>query len=833
MNALSEYLRRFGLLLWDLILAIVIWIAGGAILDAAFPGVETADGTSSNWWTSLIALAIAVVFTIWRRRRRRNRADDPAAESDSGAESTPIDEPVPRQGAQVEPSNIEAYRVATDRRAERSAQSEAPRSDRLDETRPHQVWIPPGASATVHGRNLTDGMVYVGTDLPGIAEYMPVDPALIDPTLPVDDDDPDVDGLYMGYWPFYSEIGPDSRAAYLDWLATGRPAGAYIGYVFLFFYGLERRLLFDMERSDLQGEEAGELIEEVERLLNLYSDYRAFDGYAGALLSVVNCLRSELDTSSLEPPTERRGWVLPLELKLGLGSLVANGEPIPALWALSWLRLHPEVSLRTPAERCAEEFDELFQLRYEQRYSTGMTLPRNKTSLTHSYQPASASFGAQVTVRVDGIPDVSRLKRPVRELQEIAESAMNELDAFSRWVGKHRDRDSLSAIARLPKELAARRETPELTAFTSRIQTALAARDVATLSVRDLIDGVPSARAGAFTAQEASAFANLVESQGFGIAPDIRYSNVNLTKHSLAAVFRLDSAAVEPSEQYQAATVLLQLGAAVSAADGTISDDEERALESHLEDALQLSSADRRRLRAYLQWLLVEPPTLIRMKSRIAILGGLQRQQLSQFALTIAGADGHVSSDEVKVLSRVYKLLGLDEDQLHSDIHQFASEPPTGPVTVLRPSEPTGHRIQPPPSAKPTEIVELDRAKIAEIMQDTQQVAELLTEIFEGPTPPEPREEEVEGEEVAHASGVEVATGLLDSAHAELVQFLSARPTWPRSEFDEVSGRLGLMPAGAIETINDAAFQRCDEPLIEGDDPLDLNEYALKEILDA
>ena len=915
MTGLKETVRRFGLLLWDLFLAVIIWIAGVAIMDLAFPGVENADGTASNWWTIFPALALAIGFLIWRRRRRRNRANDPAAESDSGPESQPIEELVTRQGEQADPQATAAVEAPIDRQAERSPQSPAPPPDPQtiasveapidrwaersaqpaaptpdpqttaaveapvdrwaersapseapppdpqataavegpidrwaersvqppapppdppERTRPRQGWIPPGESVTVHGRTLTDGMVYVGTHLPGIAEYIPVDPALIDPTLPVDDDDPDVDGLFMGYWPFYSKIGPDSRAAYLDWLAAGRPAGASIGYVFLFFYGLERRLLFDLERSDLQGDEASALIKEVERLLSLYPGNRSFSGYASQFLSVVNCLRSDLDPSSMEPPTERNSWELPLELKLGLGSLIAHGKPIPARWALSWLRQHPEVSLRTPAERCPQEFDELFQLRYEQRFGAGMILPRNETSLSHSYQPASASFRSQVTVRADAIPDVSRLKRPVRELQDIAESAMTQLDPFSRWVGKHNDRDSLNAIARLPQELASRRETPELAKLTSTIQSALGARNVATLAVRDLTEGWSSTRPGAFTAQEASAFANLLESQGFGVAPDIRYSNVNLTKHSLAAVFRLESVVVEPSEQYQAATVLLQLGAAVSAADGTISDDEERALASHLEDALHLSPADRRRLRAYLQWLLAEPPTLNRMRSQIDTLGDSERRQLAHFVITIAGADGHVSSDEVKVLTRIYKLLGLDEQQLHTDIHQLASQPPTGPVTVLQPGEPTGHRIQPPPAAAPTEVIDLDRTKIAEIMQDTQRVAELLTEIFEGPTPPEPREEEVEDEQVVvDAAVAEIAGGLLDPAHAELVQFLSRRQTWPRSEFDEVSGRLGLMPAGAIETINDAAFQRCDEPLIEGNDPLDLNEYALKEMLNA
>ena len=412
--------------------------------------------------------------------------------------------------------------------------------------------------------------------------------------------------------------------------------------------------------------------------------------------------------------------------------------------------------------------------------------------------------------------------------------ATQELDSFSRWVGKYKEGESLGAIALLPRELARRRETEELNRLNGRIQEALGEVEFATLLVEDLIEDFPSQRAETFTTKEATSFAQLLESQGIGLIPDIRYSNVNLTKHRHAAVFRLDAGEVEPSERYQAATVLLQLGAAVSAADGTISSDERRLLGAHLEDSLHLSSVDRTRLRAYLHWLLVEPPTLTRMKSRMQNLSVTERSKVARFTITIAGADGIVSPDEVKVLNRVYNLLGLEREKLHRDIHDLASAPPTQPVTVLRPDKATSHSIPPPPSEDPApELVELDRGKIMTIMKDTREVTDLLTEIFEGPAEPElPEEDEGDAEmDDLTPTAADIAGGSLDTAHTELLRFLASRPNWPWSEFEGASNTLGLMPAGAIETINDAAFERCQEPLIEGHDPLELNEFALKELL--
>lgn len=838
MRHLADLSRGVARLLADLLIGIGVWTVLSLILIAAFPGEPNSDGTSSRWWWILVALAVAILFTFLRRRRRRlSRRPEEVAEAESAARDSVEADSVAREareGGDISPVLASAPRtgrtVTTGRRS-RSRKKEQP-GDQVENR--GGEWVPPGEAVAVQGRRITDGMVYVGSGLRGISRYVEIEPALIDPTLQVADRHPDVEGQYMGYWPSYSDIPYNSRAAYLDWLAAGRPAGAYIGYVFLFFYGIERRVLFDLDRTDLGGDESRELIAEVERLLALYGENNSFKGYAGEFLSVVNCLRSDLDFAHLEPPRDRRGWELPLELKLGLGSLVASGDPVSAPWALSWLRLHPETSLRTPAVRCEAEFDELFQLRYQQRHGAGIAIRRNKTTLSHAYRPASASFGSQVTIRAEDVPDVSRLKRPVRQLQELAEVATEELDSFSRWVGKHKERDSLGAIALLPKELASKRQTEDLDELRGRVQAALSQGEVATVPVESLITGFPSQRAGTFTAKEATSFAQLLESQGIGITPDIRYSNVNPTKHQHAAVFRLDAEDVEPSERYQAATVLLQLGAAVSAADGTVSAEEERLLEAHLEESLHLSSADRTRLRAYLQWLLVEPPTLARMKSRMAALSASERSQVARFAITIAGADGVVSSDEVKVLNRVYKLLGLEDDQLHRDIHDLASTPPTQPVTVLRPDEPTGHRIPPPPAqGRDPEIVELDQEKIMAIMNDTREVARILTNIFEGPAEPELAEEYEDDADVEDLvpTTAEIAGGLLDPAHAELVRFLASRPNWPRSEVEEASTKLGLMPAGAIEAINEAAFALCDDPLIEGHDPLEMNEYALKELL--
>ena len=166
--------------------------------------------------------------------------------------------------------------------------------------------------------SITGGLVYVGRGLAAEKGGMP-EPALIDPRLAVDHRAPDYAGTKMGYWPSYSSIPPDCRAAYLQWLLDGRRApDAYIGYVFLYFYGLERRLLVDSQWSRSARAERETLVAEVGRLLGIYGTNGSFRGYAGGLLALVTATMPSGGTC-LRRQTRQDGWEAAVRVAAGAG----------------------------------------------------------------------------------------------------------------------------------------------------------------------------------------------------------------------------------------------------------------------------------------------------------------------------------------------------------------------------------------------------------------------------------------------------------------------------------------------------------------------------------
>ena len=706
-------------------------------------------------------------------------------------------------------------------------------------------WVPQGEAVEVAGYVLRDGMVYVGHTLPAAASWAGMEPALIDPRLRVETSPTAIRDSSAGYWPSYSQVSPGFRAKYLRWLAGGRSDPEVdTGCVFLFFYGIERRLLLDTKRGVVAEDEAQALIAEVERLLGIYGGNSSFRGYASSFLYLLRVRHGAVDLEASTPPAESSGYELPLTLRARLGRFALDRAPIPAEWALAWVRLSPLVSLRTPATRCPGEFEAAFRHAYRARFGEGMVLKANKTELSLTYQPASASFGGNpVRLPIPGIPDVGVLTAPVDRLRQVAEAASDSIDKYSRWVGRTGEGESLPALALLPTPVLRRRVRRSPPPLVAEIAAAVRPDGPATIPSSFLLRHWPGAKGDRLSRKEAEGLIGFLEKLGLGIAPDVRHTGINLSQSEKAAVFLLPGEAAEPGPDFAAATLLLTLSAAVAGADALAVEEEEQ-IERHLEAAYRLADADRARLRAHLAWLRACPPSLAGLKKQLEPLAAEQRARIARALIAVAGADGHVSPAEVKVLAKLYPLLGLDAARLYADVHALAAGP--GPVTVIAAEPEVEHAIPRPAAASaspsPPSGFSLDLSRIRAITDETHDVTRVLASVFAGEEPADTAAASAsppaapmpdggvatEGEE-APAAADERLPGL-DAAHSAVVRALGERSDISAAEFATLADAHGLMAGGAMETINDAAFQLCDEPLLEGDDPIEINPHAREEL---
>ena len=681
-------------------------------------------------------------------------------------------------------------------------------------------WVPAGESVTVSGFSLPGGMFYLGTTLGG--RYDEQEPSLINSKLRIAKSYVDIEERLMPYWPSFHSITPEARRGYLQWLAGGRHDPlADLGYVFLFFYGLERRVFVDAVNEPEVNAETPLIVTEIQRLLSIYGENRSFRGYAEGFLDYLRSTTVNPNIYLSPPPKVTASTSeMPLTLRIGLGQHASNKKPLDADWALAWALADPNINKRTPATRCKDIFATLFKLKYTDLYPNGLILVKNKTRLKASYRPASSALKVQ-TLNLGDLPDVMATSGTRKHLHELVELCTSELEPYSRYLGRNLENaEALEGLLQLPAALWPAAARVELEDLQSRIGD-----DLVVMSFGELAGRFKSA--GTLSRNKVLALAQALESLHIGLEPDVLAGCKTPKAEDRIALFvtQPEDGSLRASAAYNAASVTLDLASAVASADGDTSNDEIMLLAQHIDSWDHLNVAHRKRLKAHLQIQLQQPPTLASLKKKLDPLTVEAKRTIASFLAHLAQADGTVSPSEVKLLERVYKTLQLDSQLLYGDLHGAASGAtiaPVNPVTGYPKSEPEAQV-----SATAKQGFVLDHERIAQLQRETAEVSALLAQVFIDDQVPEVEQhiETIEPDQVLSADVVG-----LDSEYSAFLRLLISRPEWSRLELEAVASDMELMLDGVLEQINDMAFERFDMPVTEGDDPIEINSDILEEL---
>jgi hypothetical protein len=197
--------------------------------------------------------------------------------------------------------------------------------------------------------------------------------------------------------------------------------------------------------------------------------------------------------------------------------------------------------------------------------------------------------------------------------------------------------------------------------------------------------------------------------------------------------------------------------------------------------------------------------------------------------LFVVSADDKIDPAEVKILTRVYKLLDLDPENLFSDLHAVQTKRPDAPVTILQGNVETTGRSIPKPTVRSVPDqqthVSLNIELIEKTLRETRQVQQLLASVFTEeetprafqpkPSPPQPATASIIG---------------LDGTHSTLLTKLLKKPEWSRHELEALCNEHQVLPDGAIETINNVAIEKYGDLLFEMGDTLQLNHEIAVEV---
>ncbi|MGK3998858.1 TerB N-terminal domain-containing protein [Sorangium sp. So ce1024] len=686
------------------------------------------------------------------------------------------------------------------------------------------AWIPPGHRVDVQGIAVTGGMIYVGGRLPSANGLRSADPALIDPSLPVAAAHPSY-SAGMGYWPSYSDVGAHNRGAYLMWLSGGRrEPSAYIGYVFLFFYGLERRALVD--RADVPALRA-----EVGRLLSIYSGNNSFRGYATDFLAFT--LLDNL--ASVDEATVRSelGEFVATNAN-AMASLLAwyhmHRRPLPADFAAAVASSMDEAKRSVVAKRSRQELLDLFALRYREKYGDGIVLDAAARPKVIPYRPASAGLLATAHGYVARVPDVLGKPKQLKPLVGIWNACLEDLKRFASAQRKAGAEASVALTAEMweamPPDLRAQHDHPDKDRWDEVILSAPRIGERPLMTAKALAELGRLPQRDRYTAGQMRKLADTAAVLGFAIEPDPRAAPSGAAEDARFAVWRSSNTSAPDPHLYGPVSTVLKLAVHIAAADKHVSEEELAVMTTLLETLFILDDAMRERVEALRDVLALQPAKIGPLTKKLAeTRTPEQRAVIGRLLVAIAGADGTIGAPEHKALRGLYKSLDLAPSALDAAIAASGARLATDqPVTVVAGRPAAKGSAVTPPSDVAGPRVQLDQRAIDAILADTREVAALLADVLDSaddeggveaapasreraregkPAAPPPAASTAIGGPPAAASGAWTAlTASLDPRYRPAFDELITRETWSASDAQALAARLRLMPGAIIDTIN-------------------------------
>jgi uncharacterized tellurite resistance protein B-like protein len=675
------------------------------------------------------------------------------------------------------------------------------------------IFYGPGSRLKLDRGNLDSPLLYV---CKGVLPDAP-DASLIESGLPVSRSGSIAERL--PYWPSYRSASPAQRSRYIEWLLQGRSdPQTEVGYVFLYFYGLERRILID--EADYR-----EIADELLRLLPIYGHSASFQRYAQGLLWTTIWLSRKgqsVPYRTVEQAVAAAQWT-DETLNLALACFAGCGRPLPDDLVYH-LAQHQVYSARTViVQRHRDLHKRSFFTHFQKKYPHGLRVKVGKRDRRLEYFPASATLGRIHDVggplAAERVPSLLGSSQ-FTPLSNIWNQAIEDLRQYDRAHKRAKGtRLTAEMYEALPEHLR-QGEHPHFDQWCQLLDRSITEDGWTIISVADFarLEGI--AERPKLTRHQSMQLAEAASQLGFALEPDPRITGKVYLWNQRVSVFPATEELSQNVASYHAAALLLELGVGIAASDGVLDEIELGRLSNHLENQFELSTHDSCRLE-HLRYLLSKCPAsgFAPAKDMQSRLNREQRKKVGEFLVGIAAADDFISPEEIRALTHAYRALGLTRGDLDDLLHAVESK--TGTFAAQDSAGMVFH---------------LDQERIRAILSETEQVTEFLREAMREPETDDADVEPEKGKSGGNpativvqpppASGEStpiaredlqgVTHGCFDELARDLKPFVRSAVSqrlWTRPALDQLARQHRVMLGSAIERINEWSYDRLGDAL--------------------
>ena len=462
-----------------------------------------------------------------------------------------------------------------------------------------------------------------------------------------------------------------------------------------------------------------------------------------------------------------------------------------------------------PGYRCFDQFCALWRYRFAERFPDGIKVRGVKTRLQFNYRAASGEFNAHA--ELEDLPDIGAIAGPVTKLEALLTACTDELDPLSRFLGRNpEERTTLLAAALCPAEALDDRAQTLLSAartllFDGSSKDGFAQNPVG--KVLEVLAENPGELAADRRAFLSKRLPEILDAMQIGFEPDKRYGPApTLSDDTMLCLFEMDKSikAHQDRDEYRSARTMIEIAVLAAKADDQVVEAEMSVILDDVAQIVGLDSNDHQRLRAHAQALALNPSKMRAATNRLLALPEAEKDRVLTTAVRAILADQRVLPSEVRFLEGLYKSLGKSQDEVYARLHSGEGSPR---------SQRTG-KNQP--------VHAVDGERLERLRRETAAVSTMLSGIFR-------EEEPASAETAAQPQPDERSLPGLDAAHSHVLLKLSEQPVEIET-FDTLCREQRLLPDGAIETINDWAFDALDDIAIECEDIVSIQPHLIDKI---
>ncbi len=654
-----------------------------------------------------------------------------------------------------------------------------------------EEWFGQGSTLMIHGLIIQSPLVYVLSKNQN-------EPSLVRPELRAG---PSANVDELPYWPTYGDMNPAQRWVYLKWLESGRRSKVDVGYAFVFFYGLERRLTGPGSHQ-ISKDERTALLNELRELCLLYPDSYSFQSYSHKLdQSQWQMLPEQVHFDPLSDG--HRMWGEETFI-LGISCLSHNKQPFTIEHAMQWFEGEITNSTKVAALRCKDESALLFQRRIEKFVGNGIILGPGKSNIPNIYVPANLSLRNSGGRTDRSIPRALEAQKVLNQLRTFTLSCLEDLTPCAKMIGSE-----TTAIAQKRASFLLPIEIRHLSQPANALSSTLSRMTDVTphLELKQIQReiGIGEEPLKKLETQ----FFDLCAELGFIVEPDPRFGVIPGSQiESLAITKAVESTSIGTTAKVSAALRTALLGAHVLRSPSVEAQIPKAIIVDSVSDSFSLIQVERQRISAFVDWLQEIAPKVT--KATFVAMDEGFRDMAKRSLLAIIRQSAQVTGPTIKNLTAILMTWGWAENDVYSQLHE------EGPVLIATEKEGKQFKIPQQPASESVDGPMVDMSKVRAQQEETKVVSQLLGEVFS------------DQEEPLTATKNEVSEGQT-SVIQEIIKVL--RPgVMTKAVWQFIAEERQTAASALLELINDYAIDNCDAPLIIGDDPFEVEEDILLEL---